>query len=424
MPRHVSGFEAVAKGGSTAITDLIKQLAPNMLQNTLQQDFRMKHLQTQLDATKDSQIAQSELNLINNVFNSKEWSVLKNILEKGNFESAQATQYAGKLLPMVSAKVARQSELIKLINENDSEGVKNSLWKFSNDPVILAKAKAYLEGVGYDQEVLLGTYMKLYPENPLFDQIKEIKDPKVALSAYLFSLERTDKGIKLLSDIFRDPDAINALHLAGVNVNMYIDLYGDLLKGAIPGAGEHVLNFEDRIIQLNNQGYYFDADSVYNTAESILREFAKDRGEDEKAITKDAIEKFAMRQLSDPNSDAFKSFRLALDEGPQEKGFVEKVGTAFDSLEERIKGEDVTEADIERFNNTEWKLPSGELVKIRSQPALQTLIGRGKFAIRTQPSWKKEQSERTKENVRGTYPNWVEISLEELGKLGLIEIQR
>ena len=124
-----------------------------------------------------------------------------------------------------------------------------------------------------------------------------------------------------------------------------------------------------------------------------------------------------MKQLSDPESDAFKSFMSALGEGPaEEPGIGERIGSLFDRGVEAMKGEDVPEEDIERFDNTEWELPSGEQVKTRAR--------RGKFFIRTQPRWRKDQSIEMREKVEGSYPTWVEIPFEELIKLGLTEIQR
>ena len=68
-----TGFEEVARGGATALTDMMKQMAPTMVQNSLQNDFRMKHLQTQLDATKEKQLADSELSLITNLWNTQDY---------------------------------------------------------------------------------------------------------------------------------------------------------------------------------------------------------------------------------------------------------------------------------------------------------------------------------------------------------------
>ena len=407
-----NGFEDVARGGATAFTDLMKQMAPSMVQNTLQNDFRMKHLTTQLDATKEDRFASTELEIINNIWNTGDWGLIDSTLSKGTWASDRAGQAVIKLLPIARAKAQTQKEFRGHMEKGESKWIRDNIHRVSGDQFLLTEVKTYLDGNVHDKAVLVETYLKMFPDHPQGDSIRQLAstNPENALNLFLFTLEQSQKGLEVLGKIIDDPEA---LRMAGFPVDMLFRRYQELTKSAIPS--KYGASFQNLIGGFNTQGLNLSADVVYNKAEDILREQAQamnlDEKETSKFVTRENIEQFSIDQLSNPESDAFKTFMTELGvrfapKKEEEPGIFEKGRKVIGDIGDIFAGEEIPE-DIEQFSSGQWELPSGEDVAIRERG--------GKFRIRTTKGWQQQQQGTT----QGKYPDWVDISIEELRKLAL-----
>jgi len=412
-----TGFEEVARGGATALTDMMKQMAPTMVQNSLQNDFRMKHLQTQLDATKEKQLADSELSLITNLWNTQDYPLILDSFDKGTWETEQANQAVTKLRPIASAKSGTIKEFRKWMADGNLKKVREESYRASAvSPALEAQVKAFLSGNVQDKRNLVNSYLSMYPNHPQADMIREVnaRNPEQALALFVYNAQASAAGLTALGDILKNPE-----ELITTDPNLYNDIsrrYKDLMGSVIPG--KYNMDFINATTRLG-----LNPEMVYNKSVEIANRIWQEHNETvEPEEQKGRIEQFVVDQLtSDPNSLAFREFMkelgIEVSTEPEEeegKGFFQKVGetagAALDIFGEAFKGEEVPE-DVEQFATGQWELPSGEDVSIRKSG--------DKFTIRTTKSWINEESQRTKTKAQGSYPNWVDLSIEELRKLAL-----
>ena len=405
-----NGFEDVARGGATALTDMMKQMAPTMVQNSLQNDFRMKHLQAQLDSTKNKQLVDSELSLITNLWNTQDYPLILESFDKGTWETEQANQAVTKLRPIASAKSGTIKEFRKWMKDGDLKEVRDNAYRASAvSPALESQVKAFLSGNVQDKRNLVNSYLSMYPNHPQADMIREVNatNPEQALALFVYNAQASAAGLTALGDILKNPE-----ELITTDPNLYNDIsrrYKDLMGSVIPG--KYNMDFINATTRLG-----LNPEMVYNKSVEIANRIWQEHNETvEPEEQKGRIEQFVVDQLtSDPNSPAFREFmkelgiEVSTESEEEEKPGLYERGKGF--LAEVFAGEEVPE-DVEQFATGQWELPSGEDVSIRKSG--------DKFTIRTTKSWINEESQRTKTKAQGSYPNWVDVPIEELRKLAL-----
>lgn len=410
-----NGFEAVAKGGATALTDMMKQMAPTMVQNSLQNDFRMKHLETQLDATKEKQLADSELSLITNLWNTQDYPLILDSFDKGTWETEQGNKAVTNLRPIASAKAQTVREFRQWFKDGKLQKVRDNAYRASAvSPALESQVKSFLSGNVQDKRNLVNSYLSMYPDHPQSDMIREVNaiNPEQALALFVYNAQASADGLTALGKILGDEDSSQALRDA--NPALFNDItrrYNELMRSVIPG--KYSMKFTNATM-----AYNLNPEVVYKKGEEIAKKVWRETGTNVEDVDKKGrIESFVIQQLSDPNSPAFKSFIEELgykipDETEEEegKGFLEQAGGVLDSVVESLKGEEIPE-DLKQFSSGQWELPSGEDVQIRERG--------GKFEIRTTKGWLNQESRRINSKAQGSYPNWVDVPIEELRKLAL-----
>lgn len=409
MANGLEGFKSAAQGGASAVLDLAKSIAPSMLQSTMQNDFRMKHLDAQLDFNREKIKADSEISLINNVWSTGNYRLIDQTFSKGEWETEAGSSAVTKLLPIAKAKVKVMDEFKTMgFDAKNPQWVRDNYYKAAGNPLLESQVKLFLDGNIKDKEILLGEWTRMYQEHPHIDRIKQLsREGKIDIAYKIFTLglDQTQKSLEIINTIlteeFRDQDPTmyqvlsdrrnDLIKILGFSADSNTD--STALNSYAKEFGVPLSSFTSELKNhlWENKENFKELSADWNSPDDITNEFIKLFMD-----SQDPNQKLAVKEL------LFKSSVEDEDENGMLKGIFEKGKGMVKSALEPDPGD--------KYTKGIWENDSGEQFRVKKSNRKG-----GGFEIKTISRWQ------NRNRSEGTYPNFTSIDIDALAELGLTE---